>query len=136
MDSWLEDLSTYQVSAEKELKWERYDFSKTIYKFDQHTSFVNKQVQFTSQASKLTSKSLFRKFNFSKFKVKAWRFYLHYLNVNCLLRKGLFCREVGIMVSYQIKKKEKKEGRGSQKEKKNSTFSSYTWNHVFIFSLH
>ena len=34
-----------------------------------------KKIQFTSQTFKLTSKFLFGKFNFSKSKFKAWRFY-------------------------------------------------------------
>ena len=50
-------------------------FFKTTHKFYQQTSFVKKQVQFTSQTFKPTSKYLFGKFNFSKFKFKAWRFY-------------------------------------------------------------
>ena len=33
LDFWLEDLSYYQISVEKELIWERYDFSKMTHEF-------------------------------------------------------------------------------------------------------
>jgi len=49
LDSWLEDLSEHQMSAEKELILEIYDFSKMTYEFYQQTGFVKKQVQITSQ---------------------------------------------------------------------------------------
>jgi hypothetical protein len=49
-DSWFEDLSAYQMSVEKELIWERYDFSKMTYEFCQQTGFVKKEVQITSQS--------------------------------------------------------------------------------------
>ena len=35
LDSWLKDLSAYQMSVEKELIWERYDFSKMTHEFYQ-----------------------------------------------------------------------------------------------------
>jgi hypothetical protein len=50
LDSWLEDLSTYLMSAEKELIWERYEFSKMTHEFCQQTGFLKKQVQSTSQS--------------------------------------------------------------------------------------
>ena len=49
-DSWFEDLSAYQMSVEKELIWERDDFSKMTYEFCQQTGFVKKEVQITSQS--------------------------------------------------------------------------------------
>jgi len=45
LDFWLKDLSTYQILVEKRFISERYDFSKTIYKFYQQIGFVKKQVQ-------------------------------------------------------------------------------------------
>jgi hypothetical protein len=33
LDSWLEDLSPYEISAEKNLTWERYEFSKMTHEF-------------------------------------------------------------------------------------------------------
>jgi len=33
LNFWLEDLSYYQMSVEKELIWERYDFSKMTHEF-------------------------------------------------------------------------------------------------------
>jgi hypothetical protein len=44
LDSWLEELSPYQISVEKELIWEIYDFSKMTYDFCQQAGFVKKQV--------------------------------------------------------------------------------------------
>jgi len=48
LESWLESLSTYQMSVEKELIWERYDFSKMPHEFYQQIGFMKKQVQITS----------------------------------------------------------------------------------------
>jgi hypothetical protein len=45
-------------------------------------------------------------------------------------------RAVGIMVSYQIKRKRERKRGGNQKEEENSTLFSYTRNFVLIFSLH
>jgi len=45
LDSWLKDLSMYQISAKKDLIWGRYDFSKMTNEFFQQTGFVKKQVQ-------------------------------------------------------------------------------------------
>jgi hypothetical protein len=42
LDSWLKDLSAYQIAAEKELIWERYEFYKMTYAFCQQTGFVKK----------------------------------------------------------------------------------------------
>jgi len=50
LDSWLEDLSAYQMFVENKLIWERYDFSKMTHEFCQQTRFVKKQVQITSQS--------------------------------------------------------------------------------------
>jgi hypothetical protein len=50
LDSWLEELLVYQRLVEKELIWERYDFSKMTHEFCQQTGFVKKQVQSTSQS--------------------------------------------------------------------------------------
>jgi len=50
LDSWLNDLSAYQISEEKYLIWERYDFSKKTHEFCHQTGFVKKQVQSTSQS--------------------------------------------------------------------------------------
>ena len=49
-----------QISAAKELIWERYEFSKTTHKFCQQTGFKKKQVQLTSKASKPTWKLFIR----------------------------------------------------------------------------
>jgi flavodoxin len=49
-DSWLENLSSYQISVKNKLIWERYDFFKMTYKFCQHTGFMKKQVQIASQS--------------------------------------------------------------------------------------
>jgi len=43
LDSWLEDILTYHISAKNELIWEIYDFYKMTYKFYQQTCFVKKQ---------------------------------------------------------------------------------------------
>jgi hypothetical protein len=45
-------------------------------------------------------------------------------------------RAVGIMVSYQIKRKRERKRGGNKKEEENSTLFSYTRNFVLIFSLH
>jgi len=50
LDSWLEDLSNYTISVEKELIWEICDFSKMTHEFCQQTGFVKKQIQITSQS--------------------------------------------------------------------------------------
>jgi hypothetical protein len=50
LDSWLKDLSTFQISSKNKLIWGRYDFSKMTNKFCQQTSFVKKQVQITSRS--------------------------------------------------------------------------------------
>jgi hypothetical protein len=50
LDSWLKELLVYQRLVEKELIWERYDFSKMTHEFCQQTGFVKKQVQSTSQS--------------------------------------------------------------------------------------
>jgi hypothetical protein len=50
LDSWLNDLSAYQMSEEKYLIWERYNFSKKTHEFCHQTGFVKKQVQSTSQS--------------------------------------------------------------------------------------
>jgi len=42
-------------------------------------------------------------------------------------------RDVSIMVSYQIKKREKKGA--TRKKKETLTIFVYTWNYVFILSL-
>jgi len=42
LDSWLKDLSAYQIAVEKELIWERYEFYKMTYAFCQQTGFVKK----------------------------------------------------------------------------------------------
>jgi hypothetical protein len=74
LDSWLEDLSAYQISTEKD-RYERDDFSKW------HMNYANKQVLWRNKfkvllkASKPTSKFLFRQFSFSKSKIKVWRFF-------------------------------------------------------------
>jgi hypothetical protein len=47
LDFKLKDLSYYQMEAEKELIWNIYDFSKTIYKLCQQTSFMKKHVKLT-----------------------------------------------------------------------------------------
>jgi hypothetical protein len=49
-NSWVEDLSSYQISVEKKLIWERYEFSKMTHEFCQQTGFMKKQVQSTSQS--------------------------------------------------------------------------------------
>jgi hypothetical protein len=45
LDSRLKDLSTYQISAKKDLICERYEFSKMKNEFCQQIGFVKKQVQ-------------------------------------------------------------------------------------------
>ena len=50
LDSRLEDLSSYHILVEKELIWERYNFSKMTHEFCQQTCFVKKQVQIISQS--------------------------------------------------------------------------------------
>jgi len=50
LDSWLEDLPGYQISEEKDLIWERYEFYKMKYEFSQQTGFVKKQVHSISQS--------------------------------------------------------------------------------------
>jgi hypothetical protein len=47
LDSWLKELSTYQISAKKDIIWGRYDFSKMTNEFCQQTGFVKKRVQIT-----------------------------------------------------------------------------------------
>jgi len=67
-----------------------------------------------------------------------------YLNVDCLLWKGLLLflriqrdwRGVGIRVSYQIKRKRERKRRVARKKKETLTlFLIYTWNYVFIIYL-
>jgi hypothetical protein len=50
LNFWLEDLSAYQMLVDKELIWERYDFSKMTHELCQQAGFVKKQVQSTSQS--------------------------------------------------------------------------------------
>jgi hypothetical protein len=56
---------------------------------------------------------------------------LHYLNINYLLRKGLFCRKKGLGILIKYTEREIEE-RGWPEEEE-LTLSSYTRNHVFIF---
>jgi len=75
LDSWLEDLSVYQILVENELLQERYDFSKMTYEFCGRQVLWRNKSKLHPKASKPTSKSLFKQFRSSKSKFKAWRFY-------------------------------------------------------------
>jgi hypothetical protein len=50
LDSWLKDLSTYQIEAKNDLIWGGYNFSKMTNKFYQQTGFVKKRVQIMSRS--------------------------------------------------------------------------------------
>jgi hypothetical protein len=51
LDSWLKDLLAYQIALEKELIWERYDFSKMTYEFCQQTGFMKNKFKLRPKAS-------------------------------------------------------------------------------------
>jgi hypothetical protein len=112
LDAWLKDLSTYQIASENKLIWERYDFSKTTYKsVSRHVLCRNK--------SNLLKCRLFT------------------------LKRTIFIffgriqtdwRDVGIRVSYQIKRKRKKR-RGRPKRKRKLHPFLYTWNYVLIYFI-
>jgi len=48
LDSWLKELSMYQISAKYDLIWERYDIYNMTNEFYQQTGFVKKWVQIMS----------------------------------------------------------------------------------------
>jgi len=101
LNFWLKYLSRLQISAKKDVIWGRYDFSKMTTEFCKQTSFVKKRVQITSKASKLTSKFLFQQVSSSKSNLEDFmhdyffffrKIVIEYLNVNYLLKGGLFCK--------------------------------------------
>jgi hypothetical protein len=82
LDSWLKDLSTYQISAEKSSYKKYMFFLRQPIKFiSRHVLWRNKSNLLPKHPNRLENysfvwkKSLFGQFNFSNFKVKAWRFY-------------------------------------------------------------
>jgi len=85
----------------KELIWERYDFSKTTYKF------YHIQVLWRNKSNLLKC----RLFTLQR------TIYIFFGRVK------MDWRNVGIRISYQIKRKRERKWWGSQKEEENSTFS-------------
>jgi hypothetical protein len=52
VDVWLKGLQTLQISAQNNVIWGRYKFSKMTTEFCQQTGFVKKRIQITSRSIK------------------------------------------------------------------------------------